>query len=160
VAAFQERLAKYSKVGLDSSIFIYQFEAHPNYSQLTQAIFDEIEFVRLSGIASVITLMELTVRPWQLKEEEVVREYEAYLVNFPNLALIAIDRVVARKAAQLRAAYQLRPADALQVAACLSQQGEAFITNDHRLARLGDVLDILVLDDFLQPNGEISTRTE
>jgi predicted nucleic acid-binding protein len=50
----------------------------------------------------------------------------------------------------LRAKYKVSPPDALQVAACASFGAKAFLTNDKRLARLQELIDIIVLDDFLE----------
>jgi predicted nucleic acid-binding protein len=94
--------------------------------------------------------MEITVRPWQLGRESAAREYEAILVHFPNLSVVDVDRNVARAAAQLRAKYNVSPPDALQVAASLSFGAKAFLTNDRRLSRLQELIDVLVLDDFLE----------
>jgi predicted nucleic acid-binding protein len=54
-----------------------------------------------------------------------------------------------RCAAELRASYRLRPADALQVAACLVYGATAFLTNDRDLRRIGD-LQVLLLEDFVE----------
>jgi predicted nucleic acid-binding protein len=78
----------------------------------------------------------------------VAREYEALLVHFPNLTLADVTRDVARRAAQLRARYRVRPADALQAATALVHGATAFVTNDRRLVRLEPVLDVIVLEDF------------
>jgi predicted nucleic acid-binding protein len=61
-------------------------------------------------------------------------------------------------AAQLRAKYNVSPPDALQVAASLSFGAKAFLTNDKRLSRLQQLIDILVLDDFLKIRGLIRAR--
>ncbi len=143
-----EQLTSHQRIGLDSALFIYHLESHPAYSPLTKVVFEGIEAGIWAGITSAITLMELTVRPWQLNRGDIAREYEALLVNFPNLTLAIVDREVARRAAQLRAAYRLRPADALQIATCLAHQGDVFLTNDRRLARLGPDLEVLILDDY------------
>lgn len=66
--------------------------------------------------------MELTVRPWQVGQPEVASRYEATLACFPNLTLVDVTRPVARQAAQLRAAYRLRPAGAIQAATALVHQ--------------------------------------
>ena len=92
--------------------------------------------------------MEITVHPWQLENESAAREYEAILVHFPNLSIADVDRNVARTAAQLRAKYNVSPPDALQVAASVSFGAKAFLTNDKKLSRLDEIMDILVLDDF------------
>lgn len=73
------------------------------------------------------------------------------MVHFPHLTLADVTRDVARWAAQLRARYRLRPADALQVATALVHRATAFVTNDRRLARLTPLLDIIVLDDLASP---------
>jgi predicted nucleic acid-binding protein len=56
---------------------------------------------------------------------------------------------VARRAAQLRARYRLRPADALQVATALVHGATAFVTNDRSLTRLRPALDVVLLDEFV-----------
>jgi len=145
-----KRLAKAKVIGLDTPIFIYFLENNERYGELARITISGIEKGKWEGVTSTITLMEITVRPWQLGRESVAREYEAVLVHFPNLSLVDVDRNVARAAAQLRAKYNISPPDALQVAASLSFGAKAFLTNDKRLSKLQDVIDILVLDDFVE----------
>ena len=144
-----QRLTKAGVVGIDTPVFIYHLEAHSRYSLLTQKIFSSMENGKWMGVTSAITLMEINVHPWQLGREDVARKYEALLANFPNLSITNIDRDVARVAAQLRARFGVRPPDALQVAASLVAGAKIFLTNDHRLASLQALIDIVVLDDFV-----------
>ncbi len=148
MGSISERLADHTVIGLDTSIFIYHLEAHPRYRHLTQEVLTGVQAGRWNAITSTVTLMELTVRPWQLGRPAVAREYEALLVHFPNLTLVDVTRDVARRAAQLRAGYGLRPADALQVATALLLDATAWMTNDHKLARLDPTLDVVILDDL------------
>ena len=145
-----KRVARSKVIGLDTPIFIYFLEDNPRYAPLAKIIINGIEKGKWEGVTSTITLMEITVRPWQLGRESVAREYEAVLVHFPNLSVVDVDRNVARAAAQLRAKYNVSPPDALQIAASLSFGAKAFLTNDRRLSRLKELIDILVLDDFLE----------
>jgi len=145
-----KRLAKAKVIGLDTPIFIYFLENNERYGELARITINGIEKGKWAGVTSTITLMEITVRPWQLGRESAAREYEAILVHFPNLSMVDVDRKVARAAAQLRAKYTVSPPDALQVAASLSYGAKAFLTNDKRLSRLQDVIDIIVLDDFVE----------
>lgn len=145
-----KRLAKAKVIGLDTSIFIYFLEDNPKYGTLAQITINGIEKGKWEGVTSTITLMEITVRPWQLGRESAAREYEAILVHFPNLSIVDVDRNVARAAAQLRAKYNVSPPDALQVAASLNFGARAFLTNDKRLSKLQELIDILVLDDFVE----------
>jgi len=50
----------------------------------------------------------------------------------------------------LRAKYNVSPPDALQVVASLSFGAKAFLTNDKRLSKLQELIDVIVLDDFLE----------
>lgn len=145
---FSKRLAKAKVIGLDTPIFIYFLENNARYGPLAQLTLNGIEKGKWQGVTSTITLMEITVRPWQLGRESAAREYEAVLVHFPNLSVVDVDRNVARAAAQLRAKYNVTPPDALQVAASLSFGAKAFLTNDKRLARLQELIDVIVMDDF------------
>jgi len=141
-------LTKVETVGVDTPVFIYHLEAHEKYAVLTQKIFSSMENGKWQGLTSAITLMEINVHPWRVGREDVARKYEALLMNFPNLNIIHIDRDVARIASQLRARFDIRPPDALQVAASLVVGGRGFLTNDRRLSSLQSLTDIIVLDDY------------
>ena len=143
-----QKLAKAGVVGIDTPVFIYHIEAHPQYSPLTQGIFSSMEKGKWTGVTSAITLMEINVHPWKIGREDVARKYEALLVNFPNMSIVNIDRDVARIASQLRARFGVSPPDALQVAASLVAGAKLFLTNDRRLSSLQSLIDIVVLDDY------------
>jgi len=146
---FLTSLVSFERIGIDTPIFIYHLENHPTYSPFTQVLLARIESGETKAMTSVITLLEIAVRPFQLGRPDVAMKYETLLVKFPNLSIVDIDRDVARRAAKLRAEYRLRPADALQVAACQAQGAQVFITNDRRLAPLKTEIEIVVLDDFV-----------
>jgi len=92
--------------------------------------------------------MELAVKPLQEQRAEVAAHYESLLINFPNLAIATVNRQVAHRGAELRAMYRLRPADAMQIAACLEYGATAFVTNDRDLRRVTEI-QILLLEDFV-----------
>jgi predicted nucleic acid-binding protein len=150
VDRFEKRLSKARSLGLDTSLFIYFFESNLRYAPLAEITLKGIESGKWKGSTSAITIMELTVHPWRLGQEQVAREYESVLANFPNLMIVDIDRHVARQAAQLRASYNISPADALQIGACLIDGAEVFITNDRRLERLDKAIDIVILEDYVK----------
>lgn len=143
-----ERLTPFATFGLDTSVFIYHLEAHPVYLTLTQEIFACVESGQKSAVMSTITLMEINVRPLQLGREDIARKYEALLINFPHLSILDVDREIARRAAQLRAEYCFRPADALQIAAGICGGAQIFITSDRQLSRL-KTIQVAILDDLL-----------
>ena len=145
---FRRRLDGHAVVGLDTSILIYHLEGHPRYQPLTQELLARVQAGRQTAVTSTVTVMELTVRPWQVGRPAVAREYEALLVHFPHLTRADVTRDVARRAAQLRARYRVRPADALQAATALIHGATAFVTDDRRLVRLEPVLDVILLEEF------------
>jgi predicted nucleic acid-binding protein len=100
------------------------------------------------AVISTIALMELTVHPWRQSRFDVAQQYEAALIHFPNLHIADVTRQVARRAAQLRAEFNLKPADALQVSTALVYKATAFVTNDKQLRRVNQLLAVIVLEDF------------
>ncbi|MEW6287447.1 MAG: PIN domain-containing protein [Chloroflexota bacterium] len=144
-----QRLAKTGVIGIDTPVFIYHLEAHPQYFPLTLEILSNMEKGKWTGVTSAITLMEINVHPWRLGREDIARKYETLLVNFPHLSIVSVDRDVARIASQLRARFGVHPPDALQVAATLMAGARLFLTNDQRLSNLQSLIDVVVLDDYL-----------
>ena len=141
-------LSNHRFIGLDTSIFIYQFEEHPNYLSVTKEILKGVEAGRWSAATSVLTLMEINVHPWRLNQPKVARTYETLLINFPNLEIVDVNRDIVRKAAQIRAAFNLRPADSLHLATAIVSGATAWISNDKQHRRLSEWIDIVILDQF------------
>ena len=149
MANLLERLAVHQIIGLDTSIFIYHLEANHRYLPLTGRVLKYIESGQGEGIISTVVVMELTVHPWRINRGDIARQYEALLINFPHLKTVEVSREVARQAAQLRANYNLRPADALQVATALVSGATAWVSNDKQLKRLEAVIEVLILEEFV-----------
>jgi len=149
MGGLSRRLADGSLVALDSCVFIYHVEAHQRYRSLTGELFQGIQARHWQAVTSVVTLMELTVRPWQLGREDVAREYEWLIAHLPNLLLADITRDIARWAARLRAVHRLPPADALQAATALHYRADALVTNDRDMARMSSTLNVIMLDDVI-----------
>ena len=142
-------LTAYRRIGLDSAIFIYHFEAHSTYLPLTTTVLSRLERGQFSGVTSTVTLMEITVHPRRAERADITREYETLLVHFPHLTMADVTREVARKAAQLRAEYGIHAADALQVATAIVNGAGLWLTNDKRLQQLASEIEILVLADWV-----------
>jgi hypothetical protein len=47
-------------------VFFYQLEAHPRCLPLTQELLAGIQLGRQTAVTSTVTMMVLTVRPWQV----------------------------------------------------------------------------------------------
>lgn len=140
-------LRSHERVGIDTPVFIYHIEGTARLAEPAGVAMDKMAGGAFSGVTSVLTLMEIAVKPLQVGRPDVAEEYEILLANYPHLAVAAIDRPTARRAANLRARHRLRPADALQIATCLEQGATAFLTNDRELRRVTE-LQVLILEDF------------
>jgi predicted nucleic acid-binding protein len=84
-----------------------------------------------------------------LRQSNVVlqQDYRDLLLHSANFQTLSITPEFAERGAELRARYNLRTPDALQVASGLVAGCEAFLTNDRGLQRVTE-LRVLVLDDL------------
>lgn len=127
-------------VAVDTAVFIYLIEEHPAYLPVVEPLFNEVAAGMREIVTSAVTLLEVLVVPFRTGEVALAGLYEALLTRSRGVRLVEIDRGQLRAAAQLRAHYDLRTADALQLAAALSSRCSAFVTNDRRLPPLPGLL--------------------
>ncbi len=143
-----DALRSYQRVGFDTPVFVYHIELASRWSAPASAALEAMTDGRFAGMTSVLTLLEITIKPLRLGRPEIADAYEALIEDITNLAINDVDAPAARIGAELRAKYGLRTPDSLQIAACLANGAEAFVTNDRRLRRI-DELDVIVLADHL-----------
>lgn len=141
-------LRRHRRIGLDTSIFIYQLEANPRYVTFSDPIFSWLEQPGHQGVTSTITMTELLVQPYRDSDERRVDEFYGLLSTYPNLDWIAPNLEIADLAAQFRALYGLRTPDALQTATAAHQRATGFLTNDPIFERVA-AFETLVLDHLL-----------
>ena len=142
-------MSRHRKVGLDTSVFIFQVEENNLYFQLTDAVFSWLEGPRAQAVTSTVTLLELLVQPYRLGDIDRVNKFYALLSTFPHLEWIAPTLQIADMGARLRAEYNLRTPDAVQAATAVSCDATGFISNDTGFRRVAG-LDVMVLDDLLE----------
>ena len=141
-------LRRHQRIGLDTSVFIYQLEANPHYVELTDAIFAWVEKPGHSAVTSTLTMLELLVLPYRQSSERRVDEFYGLLGTYPHLEWIAPDLEIADAAARMRVAHRLRTPDALQAATAILAGASGMITNDAVFGRVEGV-ETLVLDELL-----------
>lgn len=125
-----EILSGIHRLGIDTSPFIYFVEANPTYDAVVTSIFRRIAVGTLHGVTSVITLTEVLNHPMRLGLHELEAKYRTLLTRSENLELAPVNTDVATLAAELRARYNLRTPDALQVSVALHAGCQGFLTND------------------------------
>jgi predicted nucleic acid-binding protein len=140
---------RHERVLIDTSIWIYHLEQHPELGPPAGRVIESLEQGRFRGIASELTLLELTVRPLQLGRQDVADDYEVLLDYFPNLELVPISREILLDAAALRARQKLRTPDAIQIATGLRAGATLAITND-KVWRSVPLIEMVLLGDLVE----------
>ena len=124
---------------LDTAPLIYFIEGHSQYQQKLKQLFllnDEGHFKFLS---SVITLLEVLVKPLKEGQNKTVEQYKKILTNAEGIDIFEITIPVTIKAAELRAKYNIHTPDALQIATAIERQADFFLTNDLRLKQVVEI---------------------
>lgn len=141
-------LRRHQRIGLDTSVFIYELDATPGYRELVGPIFRWIEAPRGHAVTSTVTMLELLVQPYRVGDLDRVNRFYASLSTYPNLDWIPHTLEIADQAARLRALHGLQTPDAIQAATALVSQVSGFITNDAAFVRVPE-LDVVLLDQML-----------
>jgi predicted nucleic acid-binding protein len=140
---------KHKRVLIDTSVWIYHFEQHPEFAVPAGRVIENLEAGKFRGVASELTLLELTVRPLQLGRQDVADDYEVLLGYFPNLELEPISREILLEAAGLRARQRLRTPDAIQIATGLRLGATLAVTNDEAWRNL-PLIKTVILSDLIK----------
>jgi len=136
-------------IGIDTMVFIYHLEDHPDYSHLTERIFEAVEHGKYNAVTSVITLIEILVKPRRDGNLAVAKDYEDLLLTFPNLKILNLDLKISDIASDLRAKYVIKTPDAIQIATTICGGSKSFITNDDSLKKVEEVR-VILLDDIVK----------
>ena len=142
-------IRKHRRIMFDTAPIIYFIEEHKSFGGITEEIFGLIrENHEYHAFSSVITLAEVLAQPLRKSNKQLVEKYRQFLLNASNFTLYSIDPIIAEKAAELRAKYEIRMPDAMQLAVAIENVATLFITNDKDLKKVEEI-EVLVLEDYL-----------
>lgn len=141
-------LKKHRKIYLDTSAFIYFVEQHPRYYKICETIFDNIETGYAEASTSTLTLLEILVQPYKLNRDDLVVKFYSLLTTYPNLTWIELGLNISDLAARLRAEYNLKTPDAIQVASAISCGTSGFICNDRAFKKIKNI-ECLMIDECI-----------
>jgi len=110
-------------------------------------VFYQVDIRALRIVTSVITFTEVLVKPIALKDREGTRIYRDLLRSTEGVSMLEVRIRIARRAALLRATYQLKTPDAIHIANAIEAKADAFLTNDLQLKRVSE-LPIFVLSEL------------
>ena len=133
-----------SNVFLDTAPLIYFIEGNSEYQGILIDLFRLNDEKYFQFQTSSITLLEVMVKPLREGETEVAREYKEILTNSRGIEIFDITTAIALKAAEIRAKYNVRTPDALQLATAIECKSDFFLTNDLRIKALAEVKIIMI----------------
>ena len=126
-------------LALDTSLFIYLVEKHPVFYAKVAPLFGAIDAGEVRGVTSVLTLLEVLVRPLQLGSTALADEFRVTVLSSQHLDVISVDSSIAELAARIRAQHGFRTPDAVHVATAQAAGADVFVTNDAKLASFSGV---------------------
>lgn len=133
------------KIYLDTNLYIYFFEANPQYADHVEELLSYISDQNATIISSTLLLTELLVSPYKSKNQQLINTYQDLDQILVNLQFISMNKKISQKAAQLRAKYDIRTPDAVHLATALNQQADLFVTADQQFKKIKE-LTVLLLD--------------
>ncbi|MBC2710543.1 MAG: PIN domain-containing protein [Desulfosarcina sp.] len=131
---------------LDTAPFINFFEAHPDYFPALELFFNQLYQTGAQAITSIITYIELTTHPARKGQRQLVRKYRDYLSNSENISLFPLDMDIADHVVELRAKYNFKTPDAIQIGTATACGADYIITNDRAWQRFEEIKVVLVGD--------------
>lgn len=145
----KENLNLYKKIFVDTAPFIYFYEEHKEFGEISKAIFTLHKNQRQIFVTSVLTVMEILPKPISEKNFDLTKKYINAIRNNPLIDIISINYDIAFGAAELRASHKfLKGMDAIQISTAIESSCDCFITNDERLKNVSNI-KILSLKDLI-----------
>ena len=103
---------------------------------------------RISAISTMLTLTEVLTHPIRIGDNTLIQKYQTILNSSIGFDLILLNKSIAYQAAELRAKYNLKTPDAIQIATAIQTHCHAFLTNDKGLKRITE-LQIWILAELI-----------
>jgi predicted nucleic acid-binding protein len=149
-SSLETAIPRGAQILLDTSVVLAYLNGREAISAAATVVIDEfVSSGRNRAIVSAVTADETLVRPMNAGPA-AVKLVESFLLHFPNLTVTAVDYVVAREAARLRASTGLRTPDSLIIASALDGITTIVVANDGQwagaIARAASGLTLCHLD--------------
>ncbi|MBS1814754.1 MAG: type II toxin-antitoxin system VapC family toxin [Acidobacteria bacterium] len=123
-----------SRIFLDTNIFIYIFENHPQYGKDAAILRNRIHERGDELITSWMTVAEVQIRPRATGNDGLAALIKQLIIQ--GSTIIGFDEAAAETYTQIRINTGIKGPDAIQLACAAAAGVELFVTNDQRLARL------------------------
>jgi predicted nucleic acid-binding protein len=127
---------------LDTAPLIYFIEGSSQYQHSLKQIFEANDRGDFAFITSSVTLLEVLVKPLREGQSELANQYKRILTTASGVRILDVTNDLAIRAAELRAKYNLRTPDAIQIATAIENKADYFLTNDTRLKSITEVSSV------------------
>jgi predicted nucleic acid-binding protein len=139
-----ENVQNGAKICLDTVVFVYFLEKHPNYFRTSKELFTRIEAGQITAVMSALVFAELLVPLYRDNDSKRADTLIHLLSNFPNLQVMPVTQDISVEAARLRANYGIRTPDAIHAATALKGGAGSIVTNDKNFLKLSELIDIVL----------------
>lgn len=127
-------------VFLDTAPLIYFIEGQKGiYYPFLKEIFKDNSDGKIFFLTSTLSLMEVLVQPFRLNRRDLVENYKTILTTSSTMEILSIDSEIAVLASRLRADYNLKTPDAIQIASSINSGADFFLTNDKELSKVSEI---------------------
>ncbi|MBI2448582.1 PIN domain-containing protein [Candidatus Microgenomates bacterium] len=139
-------LAKHTRIGLDSNIIIYFLDNNEKYGAICREIFSNIEKRGNIGVTSGLSYLESAVPAMRAGDIPTLTMIKSFFLQMPGLKVAMPDYNILDKALYLRAVYNIKAIDAVQLATAIVNDCSLFITNDKNITKIKKIA-FLYLDE-------------
>jgi predicted nucleic acid-binding protein len=139
-------------VGLDTAPLIYFIEKHTLCLPLLLPFFEAVERGDIQVVTSTLTLTEVLVHPYRDGDANLAERYFHVLLHARHVKMVALSAGIAAAAARIRAEFQMKTPDAIQLATAKEGGATSFLTNDDGLASIPG-LRLISLEQVRQGSG-------
>jgi predicted nucleic acid-binding protein len=139
-----------ANVGLDSDTLIYYVEEHDRFLPVVEPLIEAIAKGQVIAHVSVVTLMEVLVRPLREQRNDLVERYMTILTSSDFLNLHVVDEAVSQRAAWIRAFYRLQTPDSIIAATAVQANCSHIVSNNAEDFQRIRELSVLPISAFAQ----------
>lgn len=136
------------RIYLDANILIHFIEGHRLQADSLRELFDAVDARTVAALTSELSLAEALVKPLALGRRDVAGIYETILSDTSPIEVVAVDRNVLVRSAEIRAREGGHMFDAIHVATAMRHGCDYFLSEDERV-RSPSELPVLRLDELL-----------
>lgn len=112
---------------LDSAPIIYMLESHPEFKSRFEPLFERHADGNVRFAITTVTIAEILTGPLAAGDDVLAGRYRSVLESWH---VVALDAAIAEITARFRIRFNLKLADAVQVASAVTINADALVTHD------------------------------